>query len=269
VACPENSFGSSVPDGCDCNAGFEGTIVASLDSPYYTGECLSGCESTFDDACALGALCFPGTGDTDVVLLNADDFTYGQRVYTMSTCTYFNTESLHDHALMSWATDDSADTFSIRDPVKLHLQFDDRVFPESEADWLNYADGEWHLVCAVFDSASGDVQLFVDGVETHSQSGWYPGYYIPEGGHIAWGQTQGCNGDCFDDSAQYVGYQRFHYIFNNYMLRGGDVSSMYEDCDVDPSFSSTMIVDPTDVCSVAENGGAGNINNVALGEAGW
>ena len=39
VPCPANSFGAGVPVGCFCNAGFDGTVVATASSPFYTSTC--------------------------------------------------------------------------------------------------------------------------------------------------------------------------------------------------------------------------------------
>ena len=39
VLCPAFSHGSSVADGCTCNAGYIGTIKTASTSPYFDGSC--------------------------------------------------------------------------------------------------------------------------------------------------------------------------------------------------------------------------------------
>ena len=39
VACPENSEGDSVPLGCDCKAGFSGSVSATTKAPFYDSTC--------------------------------------------------------------------------------------------------------------------------------------------------------------------------------------------------------------------------------------
>jgi len=43
VSCPSNSTGSSVPSGCTCNAGYNGTIIAATEFPFYSGNCSGKC----------------------------------------------------------------------------------------------------------------------------------------------------------------------------------------------------------------------------------
>jgi len=41
VPCPVNSFGSNIPTGCPCNAGYNGSIGVSTNFPFFTGSCVA------------------------------------------------------------------------------------------------------------------------------------------------------------------------------------------------------------------------------------
>jgi len=62
VACPANSAGKSIGEGCSCNAGFSGAIAASTSSPYFTGACNAvACPSwTTGKNVPSGCSCFKG-----------------------------------------------------------------------------------------------------------------------------------------------------------------------------------------------------------------
>lgn len=65
-------------------------------------------------------------------------------------------------------------------------------------------DGRWHQVATTWQSSTGDVRVFVDGVSMFGAT-LAQGATLPSGGTLVLGQEQDCLGGCFELSQQFHG----------------------------------------------------------------
>jgi len=176
-----------------------------------------------------GGLGLNDDGGNDAYL-QADDggaILGGLTSLTLESQFSITTQSADETTLLSYASSGSDNE------VKLIIQSSGEIALSigsstqvTAASYPTLVDGQRHQVSASWDSATGAVAFYVDGVVVESFSGFQTGYTIASGGTLLFGQEQDAVGGGFETADQFQGALYDVRIFDD-VRSGAEVASGY------------------------------------------